>query len=106
MNRYEKVSTQIGSLLIAKQSAYGNSFGEAHKIMAILYPNGISIDQLEDALTLIRIQDKCFRIAQKKTVKSKDKLNESPYRDIAGYATLAVVRDEEIEDDYEQAQTD
>ena len=106
MSRHVEVGNQIGQLLDVKQLAYGNSFGEAHKIMAVLYPNGITVEQMPDALTIIRIQDKLFRIAQKQNTKDKDKMQESPYRDIAGYAILAVVRDEEVEDSDEQAQTD
>ena len=57
--------------------------------MKILYPNGISSDQLEDALAIVRILDKLFRIAT-----DKDALGESPYRDIAGYGLLGAARSE------------
>lgn len=77
-----------------KQIAYGDSFGNAGAVMKILYPNGIAHDQMDDALTVTRILDKLFRIANKKTA-----FGESPYRDIAGYAILAVVRDEKRKND-------
>lgn len=78
----------IANLVEEKQLAYGDSFGKSGKIMTILYPNGISVDQMDDALTVVRVLDKLFRIATKKTA-----FGESPWRDIMGYALLATVRD-------------
>lgn len=86
---YETVGQEIGDLVAEKQIAYGDSFGKSQQVMALLYPNGISVEQMADALTVVRIIDKLFRIANK-----KDAFNESPYRDIVGYGLLAVVRDE------------
>lgn len=87
---YTQIATEIGSLVEEKQVAYGDSFGQSYKVMEALYPNGISVSQMHDALTITRIIDKLFRIANK-----KDAFGESPYRDIAGYALLAVKRDED-----------
>ena len=86
---YEIVGQEIGDLVAEKQIAYGDSFGKSQQVMAILYPKGITVEQMADALTVVRIVDKLFRIANK-----KDAFNESPYRDIVGYGLLAVVRDE------------
>lgn len=80
---YEEIGLEIGKLITEKQIAYGNSFGNSGKILEILFPNGISIEQYTDALTITRIIDKLFRIAN-----NKDAFNESPYKDIAGYAIL------------------
>jgi hypothetical protein len=82
---------KIASLVIEKQEAYGDSFGRADKVILELYPNGISPEQMPDALTLIRVIDKIFRIANKKNA-----FGESPYKDIMGYALLAVVRDSNV----------
>ena len=54
-----------------------------------LYPDGIPSDKLDDALAVIRVVDKLFRIAT-----DRDAMGESPWRDIAGYALLAVARQE------------
>lgn len=75
-------------LVTEKQAAYGDSFGKAGRILRELYPSGVSIDQLDDALTITRVVDKLFRVATK-----KDAFGESPWKDIMGYALLAVVRD-------------
>lgn len=85
---YRTVAAGIASLVEEKQAAYGDSFGKSGAVLAVLYPNGISLPQLDDALTIVRILDKLFRIAT-----DKDALGESPYRDIAGYALLAVVKE-------------
>ncbi len=90
MNKYDKPAYEIAGLLAEKQEAYGDSFGQSAGVLRILYPQGIPIENLQDALTIVRIVDKLFRIANR-----KDAFGESPYRDIAGYALLAVVRDEE-----------
>lgn len=86
---YEEIGADIGALVKEKQEAYGDSFGKAGAVMAILYPDGIKSEQLHDALCIVRILDKLFRIATK-----KDAFGESPYRDIAGYALLGVARSE------------
>lgn len=87
---YEKIGQEIGSLVDDKNAAYGNSFAESYKILSVLYPNGISPEQYTDALAIIRVIDKLFRIANK-----KDAFGESPWRDIAGYAILGVAKDGE-----------
>jgi hypothetical protein len=88
-NSYENIGVEIGRLVDTKQKAYGNSFGKAGNILRELYPDGISPEQMDDALTVIRIIDKLFRIAT-----DRDALGESPWRDIAGYALLSVKRTE------------
>jgi len=85
---YEALGRELGVLVAEKQQAYGDSFGRSGPIMAILYPNGISVEQYADALTVVRIVDKLFRIATR-----KDAFGESPYRDIAGYGLLGAMRD-------------
>lgn len=89
MKDYEKIGSDVGKLVSDKQQAYGDSFGKCHKVVEVLYPNGIEPYQYTDALTLIRVIDKMFRIATK-----KDAFGESPWRDICGYALLALEREE------------
>lgn len=86
---YWNIASDLGDLVTKKQEAYGDSFGKSGRIMRELYPNGIAADQMDDALTLVRMIDKMFRIATK-----KDAFGENPFEDIAGYAILAVGRDE------------
>lgn len=88
MKDYVEIASGIGKLVKEKQSAYGDSFSRSKQIINILYPDGISPDKYQDALTVIRIIDKLFRIANK-----KDAFGESPYRDIAGYALLGLAND-------------
>ncbi len=86
---YAALGKEIGELVNEKQRAYGNSFGKAGDVLKILYPDGIEPDQYDDALCIVRILDKLFRIAT-----DKDALGESPYRDIAGYGLLGAENSE------------
>jgi hypothetical protein len=88
-NTFQGVAASVAELVEEKKAAYGNSFGKSGEIMKVLYPDGIPVDKYQDALTVVRVIDKLFRIATK-----KDTLGESPWRDIMGYSLLAVVRDE------------
>lgn len=99
MINYELIGSEVGKLVLEKQLAYGDSFGQSGKVMKILYPNGISLDQMDDALTVVRILDKLFRLATQPTA-----FNESPYRDIAGYAILGMGRKEQAEVESELAE--
>jgi len=84
---FEVTAEEIGKLVSEKNTAYGSSFAESHKILEVLYPQGIAPHQFTDALAIIRVIDKLFRIATK-----KDAFGESPWRDIAGYGILGAVK--------------
>lgn len=86
---YEAIGEQIGILLNEKQSAYGNAFGNMSHIFNILYPEGIQPHQYSNVLTIARIMDKIFRIANL-PANEKDSMGEEPWKDIAGYAILAL----------------
>jgi hypothetical protein len=83
---YEQTAEEIGKLVSEKNTAYGSSFAESHKILSVLYPNGIKPEQYTDALAIIRVIDKLFRIAT-----NRDALGESPWQDIAGYGILGAI---------------
>lgn len=85
---FEQIADDIASLVTEKQAAYGDSFGRAGEILKLLYPNGIHPDQYTDALALVRVIDKLFRIAT-----DKDAFGESPWKDIVGYGLLGVRND-------------
>jgi hypothetical protein len=85
--RYRELAKQISETVIQKQAAYGDSFGRSGRVMEELFPDGIATAQMHDALTIVRILDKLFRIAT-----DRDALGESPYKDIMGYALLATER--------------
>jgi hypothetical protein len=89
-SKYEQTAEEIGKLVTEKNAAYGSSFAESHRILEVLYPNGIKPEQYTDALAIVRVIDKLFRIAT-----SKKAFGESPWRDIAGYGLLGTVRDDE-----------
>jgi hypothetical protein len=90
--KYTDIGIEIGSLVDEKNAAYGSSFAESYKILSVLYPNGIKPEQYTDALAIVRVIDKLFRIANK-----KDAFGESPWKDIAGYALLGIANDSKKE---------
>ena len=47
---YKEIASQIGGLVQEKNEAYGDSFGQACKILEVLYPDGIKVNQYRDAL--------------------------------------------------------
>lgn len=94
MTVWETLGLELGKVVTEKQEAYGDAFGRSGAVLKVLYPDGISSKKMDDALTVVRIVDKLFRIATK-----KDAFGESPWRDIAGYAILAAARDEDRQKD-------
>lgn len=86
---YQSIALEVAATVEKKQAAYGDSFGRSGEVMRILYPDGIPPAKMDDALTVVRVLDKLFRIAT-----DRDALGESPWRDIAGYALLSVERAE------------
>jgi len=88
MNSLYLNSLTTARLVNEKQKAYGNSFGKSGDVVRVLYPRGIPPDQMDDALAVIRIIDKLFRIATQKNA-----FGENPWRDIMGYALLALTRE-------------
>jgi hypothetical protein len=84
---YHVVARAAADLVVTKQRAYGDSFGKSGEVMRLLYPAGVPPEKLDDALTVVRVLDKLFRIAT-----DRDALGESPWRDVLGYALLAVER--------------
>ena len=55
--------------------------------MRQMYPEGIELHQYDDLLTIARILDKLFRIAN-----DPDAFSENPYQDIVGYGLLGMHR--------------
>ena len=92
MSDYEKLGKEIGKVVDEKNEAYGDSFATSGEFLELLWPYGIPPEDYDDALALVRIFDKCKRIATR-----KDAFNESPYKDIAGYGLLGAMKDEENE---------
>lgn len=86
-SRWHPIAESIAATVAEKNAAYGDSFARSGEVMAALYPHGIAPGQMADALAVVRVVDKLFRIAT-----DRDALGESPWRDIAGYALLACER--------------
>jgi ribonuclease HIII len=92
LNKFEKIASNLATILSMKNDAYGNAFDKTTQILTLLYPNGIKVDQFKDVHVIVRMLDKLSRIAR-----DNDPTGESPYMDIAGYSILALARDEDYE---------
>lgn len=88
--KYKDLGEEVGALVDEKNAAYGNSFHVSEDFIKLLWPNGVPPESYRDMLCVVRIFDKLKRIAT-----NKDWNGESPYRDIAGYALLGVMKDKE-----------
>ena len=55
---YREIAQDIAELVIEKQKAYGNSFGEADQFLRLCYPDGVQVEKYKDMLYLERIGDK------------------------------------------------
>jgi len=83
MSDYHTIAQEIADLLEVKQSQYGNSVGTAPAILALLYPDGVRVEQYADLLTVVRMLDKLKRVA---TAAADDP--EDAWLDLCGYTLL------------------
>ena len=88
-DRYRQLAVQVADLVIKKQGQYGRSFEAAPKILALLYPAGVRVEQYGDLLAVVRILDKLKRIA---TAAPGD--GENPWEDLTGYGLLMLAQGE------------
>jgi hypothetical protein len=78
-----ELAQKTGELVAEKNAAYGDSVRSTGKIMQLLYPNGITSEQIPTALVVVRILDKLSRIANDPGYGGED-----PPKDITGYGLL------------------
>ena len=84
---FNQIGEEVGKLVGEKQKAYGDSFGRSGECLRQMFPEGIKPSQYDDLLTIARILDKLFRIAN-----DPDAFSENPYQDIVGYGLLGMKR--------------
>ena len=92
---FNKIGEEVGKLVGEKQKAYGDSFGRSGECLRQMFPEGIKPNQYDDLLTIARILDKLFRIANDPVA-----FSENPYQDIVGYGILGMNRHDEKLDKY------
>ncbi len=85
LSKFEQNALEIGKLVTLKNQQYGDSFNNAYKVLEVMYPGGVSVEQYKDLLAVCRILDKLFRIAN-------DNLDDS-YEDIVGYGLLGMTKE-------------
>ena len=86
-NIFSELGDAVGELVHNKQRAYGDSFGRSGECLRQMFPKGIDLSQYDDLLTIARILDKLFRLANDPRA-----FDENPYQDIVGYALLGMNR--------------
>ena len=96
-NNFDRIGAQVGDLVQQKQDAYGDSFGRSGECLRQMFPNGIELSQYDDLLTIARILDKLFRIAN-----DAEAFEENPYQDIVGYGLLGMRRHDSVTKKQEQ----
>ncbi len=87
---YEALGRSIGAMVDRKQVEYGDSFHRCEAIIRVLWPDGIPVESYVDALAVVRVIDKLFRIAAGK------RGDENPWADIAGYGLLGAMPAERV----------
>lgn len=87
MGSFSDIAAEVGKLVEEKNAAYGDSFAKSSEILRVLYPSGVEPASYGDLLCVVRVLDKLFRVAT-----AKDAFGESPWRDVCGYAILALAR--------------
>jgi len=93
MSNFANIGNKVGKLVSDKQRAYGDSFGRSGECLRQMFPEGIKPNQYDDLLTIARILDKLFRIANNPTA-----FDENPYQDIVGYGLLGMKRHNSCKD--------
>jgi len=86
-NKFSEIGEEVGKLVHDKRVAYGDSFGRSGECLRQMFPEGIKPSQYDDLLTIARILDKLFRLANDPSA-----FDENPYQDIVGYALLGMDR--------------
>ena len=84
-NIFSQLGDNVGKLVHEKRLAYGDSFGRSGECLRQMFPEGIRPDQYDDLLTIARILDKLFRVANDPRA-----FDENPYQDIVGYGLLGM----------------
>lgn len=87
---YEALASEIGRMTDEKGRQYGNANVKVEAIMKVLYPEGVPVYALRNALLIVRMLDKVCRIANQGP-DGLDKGGEDPYRDLAGYALIGAM---------------
>jgi len=83
-------AAELGSTLVEKNRAYGDSVNKNQAILRALYPDGVKPDQFQDFLFIVRMMDKVARICRG----DNTTFNEDAWFDLAGYAVLRMAQNQ------------
>jgi len=91
VGEYEILALAIGRLTDEKSKQYGNANAKVGEIMKVLYPEGVPVHALKNALLIVRMLDKICRIANQGP-DGLDKGGEDPFSDLAGYSLIGAAQ--------------
>lgn len=86
---YEALASEIGRLTDEKGRQYGNASVKVEAMMKVLYPDGVPVHALRNALLIVRMLDKFCRIANQGP-DGLDKGGEEPWKDCGGYSLMGL----------------
>jgi hypothetical protein len=89
---FSQLGDELGQLVDEKQRQYGDAVTRVSAMLSVLYPTGVPLRAVHDALLIVRVCDKLCRISQRGS-DGKDLGGESPWQDIAGYGLLGYEND-------------
>lgn len=84
-----EIANELGALVTEKNKSYGDAYAKLGDVLKLMYPNGVTEQQLADLPMVLRCLEKLFRIAN-----IKNAFGESPWLDVAGVAICGAKIDE------------
>jgi hypothetical protein len=96
----KQITEELTTVVLEKDKMYGSAIEKGTTIFKTLYPDGIKVEQYQDALLLVRTIDKVCKIANR-TRENREKEDETPWLDVAGYAIRAIFQDVSDEEEEE-----
>ena len=97
----KQITEELTTIVLEKDKMYGSAIEKGAEIFKTLYPNGIKVEQYQDALLLVRTIDKICRIANR-TSDNREREEETPWLDVAGYAIRAIFQDVSNDEEEEE----
>lgn len=82
MEKFEELAMEVAEMLNEKTRQYGTTYEGAGDFLRAIYPNGLSHENYEDAILMIRIYDVLMRRANGGY--------ENAWKYVAGYGILGM----------------
>jgi len=87
--KFEQLGREAGLFVEKRHRNHGDTFARAGGAFRLLFPKGITPEQVDDALFLSRIWDQMVKVSQGAS-------GDSPYKEILVFALEGLRRDEQV----------